>query len=121
MLDAQPCALSVPEIEDALRRGERRVGRASIYRVLDELERLGLVCRVEFGQGMARYEPVREGTGHHDHLVCDACGELTPFRDEELERTLSRVARRVALNVEEHEVILRGRCGACRSSAAGAN
>lgn len=113
LLGAQPCALSAPEIEEALRGGDRRVGRASIYRVLDELERLGLVSRIEVGHGMARYEAVHEGSKHHDHLVCDACGEITPFRDEELERTLRRVASRVSLAVDEHEVILHGHCATC--------
>lgn len=115
LLAAQPCALSAPEIEDALRNGERRVARASIYRVLDELVRLDLVTRIELGQGMARYEAVREGARHHDHLVCDSCGDVTPFRDEELERTLRRVAGRVALAVDEHEVILHGHCETCRA------
>ena len=115
LLAAQPCALSAPDIENALRDGERRVARASIYRVLDQLERLGLVTRIDVGQGMARYEAVRDGARHHDHLVCDSCGDVTPFRDEELERTLRRVAGRVALSVAEHEVILHGHCATCRT------
>ena len=60
LLDEQPCALSALDIEDRLReRDGRRVGRASIYRVLDELVTLGLLSRVEVGDGVARYEPQR--------------------------------------------------------------
>jgi Fur family transcriptional regulator, ferric uptake regulator len=110
LLATQPFTLSAPEIEDALCDGERRVARARINRVLDELERLGLVTRVEVGQSMGRYEALRDGARHHAHLVCDACGELTPFRDTELERTLRRVAGRVALTVDEHELSLQGHC-----------
>src|ERR1700737_5267895 len=65
LLDSQTCALSAVEIEDALRAGKRPVARASIYRILDELERLDLVQRVEIGPSMARYEPIRAGDGHH--------------------------------------------------------
>lgn len=116
LLAVQPCALSAPEIEDALRRGERRVARASVYRVLDELERLDLVARIDLGHGMARYEAVHpDASQHHDHLVCNDCGEVTPFRDEELESTLQRVAGRVAFAVAEHEVVLHGHCDACRA------
>jgi Fur family ferric uptake transcriptional regulator len=115
LLASERCALSAPEIEDALRSGQRRVARASVYRVLDELERLGLVARIEVGRGMARYEAVHHDAGrHHDHFVCDECGDITPFRDEELERTLRRVAGRVAFTVDEHEVVLHGHCDACR-------
>ena len=116
LLASQTCALSAVDIEEALRAGDRRVARASVYRILDELERLDLVARVEFVRGMARYEPAHgDARRHHDHLVCDDCGELIPFRDEELERTLRRVSERVPFAVEEHEVVLHGRCGSCSS------
>lgn len=116
LLAGQDCALSAPDIEDALRAGDRSVARASVYRILDELERLDLVARVDLVRGMARYEPTHGDAGrHHDHLVCDDCGELIPFRDEELERTLRRVSERVPFAVQEHEVVLHGRCGSCGS------
>src|SRR5215218_4780227 len=76
LLGQQPCALSAPEIEDALRSSDREVARASVYRVLDELDRLGLVGRVGVGRGLTRYEPVQGEADHHDHLVCDSCGEV---------------------------------------------
>jgi Fur family transcriptional regulator, ferric uptake regulator len=110
LLDSQPCALTAQEIEDALRPG-RRVGRASVYRVLDELESLGLVSRVDVGDGTARYEPHR---GHHHHLVCDGCGRLEPFQDAALERAIHRLAERVSFDVSDHDVTLHGCCERCR-------
>jgi Fur family transcriptional regulator, ferric uptake regulator len=112
LLGAQECALTVQEIEDALRASERRVGRASVYRVLDELEGLGLAARVEVGQGIARYEAVAEH--HHHHIVCDRCGDVLPFSDDELEQVIGRVAGRVPFDVSAHEVTLHGACDACR-------
>ena len=76
LLDSQDCALSAIEIEDALRTSDRPVGRASVYRILDQLERLHLVQKVQVGQTMARYEPIRDGDGHHHHMVCDSCGAV---------------------------------------------
>jgi Fur family transcriptional regulator, ferric uptake regulator len=113
LLDAQSCALSAIEIEDALRAGERPVGRASIYRILDELERLHLVQKLQVGQAMARYEPVRTGHGHHHHLVCDSCGAVTPFTDPELESAIRKLSRRVPMRVAEHEIVLHGACSDC--------
>jgi Fur family ferric uptake transcriptional regulator len=110
LLDSQPCALTALEIEDALRAG-RRVGRASVYRVLDELESLGLVSRVDVGDGIARYEPQR---GHHHHLVCDGCGRLEPFQDDALEQAIRRLAQRVSFDVSDHDVTLHGSCERCR-------
>jgi Fur family ferric uptake transcriptional regulator len=113
LLDSQPCALSAVEMEDALRSRERPVGRASIYRILDELERLNLVQRVEVGQTMARYEPVRSDSEHHHHLVCDSCGTVMPFTDPDLERAIEGLSARVPIRVQEHEIVLHGSCADC--------
>ncbi len=115
LLDSQQCALTAVEIEDALRGGEarRRVSRASVYRILEELERLRLVQRVETGQAMVRYERVCEHEEHHHHLVCDECGVVMPFSDKALESAIETLSERVALQVSEHEIVLHGSCQDC--------
>jgi Fur family ferric uptake transcriptional regulator len=112
LLDRQACALSALQIEDELRSERRRVSRASIYRILEELERLHLVQRVETGQAMVRYERVFGGE-HHHHLVCDRCGLVMPFFDQGLERAISALSERVPLAVSEHEIVLHGACRQC--------
>jgi Fur family ferric uptake transcriptional regulator len=113
LLDEQACALSASEIQQALRARRRAVSRASVYRVLEELGRAGLVQRVDTGQGILRYEPVREGRGHHHHLVCDRCGRVAPFTDDGLERAIRRLSARVPLRVSEHEIMIHGDCEVC--------
>jgi Fur family ferric uptake transcriptional regulator len=113
LLDEQACALSAVEIERALAERDREVSRASVYRVMEELEAIALVQRVEIGQGIVRYEPVRHGAGHHHHLVCDCCGRLQPFTDEGLERAIMRASERLPARVSEHEIVLRGACETC--------
>jgi Fur family ferric uptake transcriptional regulator len=113
LMAAQRCALSAFEIEDRLAEGPRRVSRASIYRILEELEEVGVVQRVDVGNGITRYEPLGRGHGHHHHLVCDSCGSLEPFTDEGLERAVERAAERVPLQVSEHEIVLHGTCQSC--------
>ncbi len=116
LLGGQTCALTAPEIESALGASGRGVSRASVYRILDELERLRLVSRVETGQAMVRYERAHgEGEGHHHHLVCDSCGLVMPFSDEGLERAIDELSARVPLAVAEHEIVLHGACEACAS------
>ncbi len=115
LMAGQSCALSAFEIEDQLATGVRRVSRASIYRILEELEAVGAIQRVDIGAGITRYEPLREGPGHHHHLVCDLCGRLEPFRDEGLERAIKRASARVPLDVSEHEIVLHGTCRSCVS------
>ncbi len=113
LLGSQRCALSPLELEQVLAGGERRVSRASVYRVLEELEELGLVQRVEVGAGITRYEPAGSGHAHHDHLVCDHCGRVEPFFDAGLEQTIAKLAVDLPLHVSDHEVILHGSCSEC--------
>ena len=114
LLAGQECALTALEIEDALRaRSSRPVSRASVYRILDELEALALVQRVETGQAMVRYERVCEHEQHHHHLVCDQCGLVMPFSDAGLERAIDSLSERVPLAVSEHEIVLHGACSDC--------
>ncbi len=113
LLDRQSCALTALEIEEALRSERRQVSRASVYRILDELERVRLVQRVETGQAMVRYERVCETEEHHHHLVCDECGLVMPFSDDALERAIHALSARVPLAVSEHEIVLHGSCEAC--------
>jgi Fur family transcriptional regulator, ferric uptake regulator len=114
LLDGERCALTAVQIEESLRGRGRAVSRASVYRVLEQLAALGLVSRVETGQAMIRYERAGEKEhDHHHHLVCDACGAVTPFSDEPLERAIAALSARVPLTVSEHEIVLRGECRDC--------
>jgi len=113
LLDEQHCALTAAEIQVELQRRGREASRASIYRVMEELEQIGLLARVEVGQGTARYEPARGAAEHHHHIVCERCGRLEPFSDDGLERAIERVSERLAVEVSEHEIVLRGSCRSC--------
>jgi Fur family transcriptional regulator, ferric uptake regulator len=114
LLAEEPCALSAVEIEAALEARGRRVGLASIYRALELLAEHGLVERVPVGPGVTRFERSHPGgEHHHHHLVCERCGRLVAFDDPGLERAIARVSKRLGVQVEHHEVLLRGACQDC--------
>jgi Fur family transcriptional regulator, ferric uptake regulator len=113
-LAAQRCCLSAQEIHDGIRDEGGAVGVASVYRALDTLVELRLVQRVDVGDGIARFEPAGGDEDHHHHLVCGDCGKVEPFTDERLERALEGAAGRLGYALDQHEVVLRGACGACR-------
>jgi len=113
LLGRQECCLTAQEIFDALRAEGRAVGIASVYRVLDLLSDKGLLQRIDVGSGMARYEPVSASGEHHHHLVCEGCGKVEAFADDELEVALHRVEGKTGYTVAGHDVVLRGACGDC--------
>jgi Fur family ferric uptake transcriptional regulator len=112
-LGRQDCCLSAQEIFDALRTDGRRVGIASVYRVLDQLASMQLVQRIEIGDGVTRYEPAHPDGEHHHHLICDHCGRVLAFEDPPLERALVGLSKRLGHEVETHDVVLRGSCADC--------
>jgi Fur family ferric uptake transcriptional regulator len=109
----QRCCLSAQEISDELRSKGTDVGLASVYRALDLLHEMGLVQRVEIGDGGSRYEPIVPGGEHHHHAVCDTCGRVTAFEDERLERTLERLAGRLRHSMSGHDIVIHGDCARC--------
>ena len=111
------CSVTAREIGDLLSERGHRIGVASIYRALDLLERHGLVQRFDVGESAARYEPALPSGHHHHHIVCERCGEVATFEDEDLERVINRLARRVDFDVEGHDVTLRGECPECAGSS----
>lgn len=114
LLGEQDCCLSAHELHDAARERGARVGMASVYRALESLDALGLVQRIDLGDGVARYEPSHAGGDHHHHLVCDGCGKVEPFEDAGLESAIERVADGRGYVVAAHEVVLHGACEDCR-------
>jgi Fur family ferric uptake transcriptional regulator len=113
-LAEQQCCVSAQEVLDGLRADGRSVGIASVYRALDQLAELGLVHRIDLGEGLTRFEPAQPDGEHHHHLVCGSCGKVDRFDDPALERAISAVAGSHGYALGHHEVVLRGACGDCR-------
>ena len=112
-LARERCCVTAQEIADSLREGGSKVGIASVYRALEALDRIGLVQRVELGEGGTRYEAVIPGGEHHHHVVCDSCGRISAFEDAGLERAIDRLADRLGHHVSGHDVLIHGRCARC--------
>jgi len=108
-LGRQDCALTALEIDQGL----PGVGRASVYRALEQLEQLHLVQSLDVGRDAKGYERIDPGGEHHHHIVCSRCGKVVPFEDSRLERAIDAVASESGFDVRGHEVTLRGRCGPC--------
>ncbi|MGC1165735.1 MAG: Fur family transcriptional regulator [Solirubrobacterales bacterium] len=107
------CAVTALELDDELRRRKPPVGRASIYRALDQFEELGLVLRIEMTRGTAAYERVEPNGHHHHHAICRNCGRMETFEDRDLERVIGRVSEGMSFDISEHDVVLRGLCQRC--------
>ncbi len=88
-------------------RGED-IGLATVYRVLTQFEAAGLVERHHFEGAHSVFE-LNRGE-HHDHLVCINCGRVVEFCDDTIERRQQEIAKKHGFTIEDHSLILYGRC-----------
>jgi Fur family ferric uptake transcriptional regulator len=114
-LAGHDCAVTALDLDDELRRRKPPVGRASVYRALEQLEELGLVQRIEVCRGTAGYERIEPDGHHHHHAICRDCGRMVPFEDSSLERAIGELSKSISFDVTEHDVVLRGKCERCSS------
>ena len=100
--------ISVDDLLARVRKRNRKVGYATVYRTLKLLVASGLAIHRQFGDGQARYEV--EGD-HHDHLICNKCGLILEFEDPEIEALQEKIAKRLGnFTVIRHRHELYGLC-----------
>ncbi|MFJ5383299.1 ferric iron uptake transcriptional regulator [Cupriavidus sp. CER94] len=91
-------------------------GLSTVYRVLNQLVQANILLRHSFESDHAVFE-LNEG-GHHDHLICIACGVVEEFSDEGIEARQQQVAAQNDFVLREHMLVLYGLCPACQQSDA---
>ncbi len=84
---------------------------STIYRNLDELERLGVIVHSHIGHGAATFHLA---AGAHCHFVCERCGHAVKAPDE-LFQSLAESAKRLhGFAIDPHHFSVLGRCKACQ-------
>ncbi|MBI1313231.1 transcriptional repressor [bacterium] len=95
------------------RHDSRRVSRSSVYRTLALMEEAGLLRKVARPNGREVYEH-DYGYPQHDHLICDQCGMLIEFHNEEIASIVERIASEHAFLRKSHRLEVYGTCADCR-------
>jgi Fur family ferric uptake transcriptional regulator len=106
--------ISVEELYREVKRVNPRVGYATVYRTLRLLRECDLAAERHFHDGEARFENVEEER-HHDHLICERCGRIVEFTNDEIERLQEAVARDLGFVISRHKMEIYGICADCRT------
>ncbi|HEX2097584.1 MAG TPA: Fur family transcriptional regulator [Rubrobacteraceae bacterium] len=85
------------------------VGLATVYRTLGLLVELGIVRRLELGDG-ARYELAED---HHHHVICESCGGISEFERCPLDSERLEL-KDPKFEVRSHSLEVYGLCAGCR-------
>lgn len=107
--------ISAEELYAEVKKINPHVGYATIYRTLKLLKECELLSERHFDEGQARYEIV--GEHPHDHFICESCGKIIEFEEEELERLQQVVAQKLGAVLRRHKMELYGLCADCRGKS----
>ncbi len=97
--DAEEIYVRASIIDDA-------ISLATVYRTVKLFEEIGILDRLEFGDGRSRFEDADRP--HHDHMFDLKTGKVIEFVDPELEVLQDKIARRLGYKLKEHKMELFG-------------
>ena len=98
-----------PDVEELYARAAKvdpKISIATVYRTVKLFEEAGILDKLEFGDGRARYEDAERD--HHDHLIDVNSGDVIEFVDPEIEELQERIAARLGYKLVGHRLELLG-------------
>ena len=104
--------MSADNIYQALNKYKKEVSITTIYRVLTQFEKSGIVKKLNFNNGQSVFE--LSNIEHHDHLICIKCGKIIEFADEVIEQHQIDIAKKYNYKLTDHSLHLYGLCENCQ-------
>ncbi len=92
---------------------DSEVGLATVYRVLNQFEEVGILTRHLFDSNKAVFELNYDH--QHDHIICKDCGKVFEFKDDEIERRQREISQKHGIELEKHSLYLYGTCSDLKS------
>ena len=99
-----------PDVDELYARASARdpkISIATVYRTVKLFEETGILDKLAFGDGRARYEDAQRD--HHDHLIDLDTGDVIEFFDPEIERLQEKIAARLGYRLKGHKMELYGK------------
>jgi Fur family ferric uptake transcriptional regulator len=106
--------IDLQSLFERARRSQPGVGFATVYRTMKLLEEAGIAHTRRFGDARETLYELATGRSHHDHLICEQCGRIIEFVNEEVERIQDRIATRHGFKLSRHRHELYGLCPDCQ-------
>ena len=113
VLGASPRALRAQEILEAIR-GQRRVNKVTVYRILDDFTRRGILRRLAIEERVSHYELACEHHPPHPHFQCRHCGQVQCLEPAPLERMWAEIQGPLGNRADRIDIRVAGVCHKCR-------
>ncbi len=98
-----------PDVEELYARAsavDAGISLATVYRTVKLFEEAGILEKLDFRDGRARYEDAERD--HHDHLIDMNSGHVIEFVDEDIEALQERIAAKLGYELKGHRMELYG-------------
>ncbi|PZX07756.1 Fur family ferric uptake transcriptional regulator [Psychrobacillus insolitus] len=115
LLENEEDHLSAEDVFLLVREISPDIGLATVYRTLELLNELNVVDKIQFGDGVSRYDLRQEGAAHfHHHLVCIECGAVDEIQEDLLEDVEAIVETKWNFIIKDHRLTFHGICYRCQ-------
>ena len=104
--------LTVEELHNLVKYRDPSIGLTTIYRTMKVFCDCSLARANHFEEGRVRYEQQYK-TAHHDHMICNRCGETIEFVNPQIEKLQEKVARQFGFQMTDHRMEIYGVCEKC--------
>jgi Fur family transcriptional regulator, ferric uptake regulator len=106
--------LSADDLVDLIRREDKRISRATVYRTLQWMVDAGIARKVDFGEGRFRFEHSYRQPRHF-HLICKTCNRSFEFLSSDIESLIEEIAGARGFTANQSVVQIYGQCEECRT------
>ena len=100
-------------MQELIRRTNKQVDRASIYRTIDIFEESGITQRIYSGWKY-KLELSDNFQEHHHHFTCTNCGLVIPVHDQALEKVIDNLSTAQKFKTTSHQLEIQGICEKCQ-------
>ena len=110
--------MSADEVYKFLLEQSQDIGLATVYRSLDLLAELGILQKMEFGDGRSRYEvgTMTPDEHQHHHMICLQCKKVFEFQDDLLDKLEKDIYKKSGFKIVDHQAIFYGYCKNCQKA-----
>ena len=115
LLENEADHLSAEDVYLLVKEKAPEIGLATVYRTLELLSELKVIHKINFGDGVARYEFRAENAEHHHHhLICIQCGTVDEIEEDLLGEVEQVVEKEFRFKIADHRLTFHGTCHRCQ-------
>lgn len=102
--------ISADDLIERVRKIDRSVSRATVYRTLALLVESALLREIDLGRDQTYYDPNFLEKPQHNHLICMDCDRVVEFEDEHIALLEDCITRRLGFSPATKSIRIEANC-----------